>query len=106
MAVSLTIALFLFVLSIVLFVLQFVVSGCLFGIFRLFFLGGGGGGFSGWYYVVRVRGTKVSIKKSLEDKKENGDMHKTHIWFPERCVFVFKLWHCSAIETSTMLYYV
>jgi hypothetical protein len=24
-------------------------------------------------------------------------MHKTHIWFPERWVFFFKLWHCSAI---------
>jgi hypothetical protein len=23
-------------------------------------------------------------------------MHKTHIWFPERWVFFFKLWHCSA----------
>ena len=55
-----------------------------------------GGGFSGWYYVVRVRGTTVPIKKGLEDKKENGDMHKTHIWFPERWVFFFKLWHCSA----------
>ena len=56
----------------------------------------GGGGFSGWYYVVRVRGTTVPIKKGLEDKKENGDLHKTHIWFPERWVFFFKLWHCSA----------
>jgi hypothetical protein len=26
----------------------------------------------------------------LEDKKENGDMHKTHIWFPERWVFFFQ----------------